>query len=233
MSYQISRRRSIYLVPCLFAFACARTALEVDTTSSDTTSSIGTNDTCSNVDPQNAPLDFSFQVKFQNRCDQTIWPGFGRVDGLDQSVAAPELWSPIEPGADHAVTVQSIVFAGIALWPRTGCVFDAQGVGHCQTGDCGGAICPTVVNQLPLDATLYGFEYGYESGFNLPMSIDSACCGVRSCSSDLNDCPSGSRVQGAAGVVACKAFCPDGGACCHTYSNGCYGGGDVVVTFCP
>lgn len=213
----------------LLLASCARTALEVEPLPDVTTTSSGPVPTCDNRGEQ---IEFQFQVVFRNHCAETVWPGFGRVDGLDQSKADPDISSPLEPGVTRSSTVHSVVLVGIALWGRTGCTFDAQGKGHCQTGDCGAAICPTVVNQLPFDATLYDFEYGFRSGYNLPMSVDGTCCGVRECSSDLNSCPVDSRVFGETGVVACKAFCPNGGACCH-YSNGCYGGGDVTVTFCP
>lgn len=170
---------------------------------------------------------------FQNRCAQTVWPGFGRTCGRDQSKADDALWAPIEAGATHAATVHAVVQAEIALWGRTGCTFDAQGVGHCETGDCGGVICATEVNVLPADATMYAHYIGYRSGYNLPMTVDGACCGPRACSYDLKSCPADAQVLGGASVIGCKADCDVAGACCRLSPNGCYGGGDITVTFCP
>jgi len=178
----------------------------------------------------------TFQVRFHNHCAETIWPAWVRADGLDQTVPDPTLWAPVLAGEERAVTIYYIVFAGIELWGRTGCRFDAQGKGACDTGDCAGFVCFTQGDRLPLKATVYDSEYGFlAGGYNLPISVETPGCATQACAFDLATCPGASRVTGACGGVACTGMCQAGApsSCCHPTSNGCFKEGDVDFTFCP
>jgi hypothetical protein len=71
-------------------------------------------------------------VTFVNRMDETIWVA-----------AAPSATSPLAAtgwvlSAGQSVTITTPNNLNTRFWGRTGCVFNSAGVGHCQTGDCGG-----------------------------------------------------------------------------------------------
>jgi hypothetical protein len=182
----------------------------------------------------------TFQVRFHNRCPETIWPAWDRTGGLDQTVPDPTLWAPLAAGEDRAATIHTIVTTEIALWGRTRCRFDARGSGSCETGDCGGFVCwaPThaPLHQFPSNATIYDFEVGFVAGgYNVPIDVETPGCPSHECALDLSTCPAASRVTGACGVVGCDTLCGSASSstCCHPYSNGCFQGGDIDFTFCP
>ena len=77
----------------------------------------------------------------------TVWPatrsnmpvaggGFELAPGARVNVSVPDGW--------------------IGNWsPRTGCTFDAAGLGHCEVGDCGGRLaCDGNANVMPSDHTV-------------------------------------------------------------------------------
>src|SRR5882762_9377624 len=99
--------------------------------------------------------------------------------------------------------------------------------------DCGGFICHSAFSDVPHDATTYDFGSGFRGGYNVPMLVTTPGCEARQCSFDLDACPDASRVVGACGVAACFDVCPSASECCHPYSNGCFAGSDVDLTFCP
>jgi len=49
----------------------------------------------------------------------------------------------------------------------------------------------------------------------------------------LGGCAPGRRTEGACGVAACRGICPSASSCCHEFSDGCFQGGTVEITFCP
>jgi hypothetical protein len=176
----------------------------------------------------------TFQVTLHNRCAETIWPAWTRTGGLDGSILDPSWWVPLSPGESHEVPVYYSGSREIGLWGRTRCSFDEQGQGACETGDCGGFVCPIlVVGPAPRDATMYDSQAGFHSTYNLPMRVTKPGCEARQCSFDLDACAGASRVVGACGVAGCTDVCPSASGCCHTYSDGCLLAADVDLTFCP
>ena len=82
-----------------------------------------------------------------NACNFTVWPatrsnmpvahgGFELVAGAHVNVSVPDGW--------------------IGNWsPRTGCIFNAAGLGSCEVGDCGGRLaCDGDANTMPSDHTV-------------------------------------------------------------------------------
>jgi hypothetical protein len=56
--------------------------------------------------------------------------------------------------AGHSVTISTPNNLNTRFWGRTGCVFNSAGVGHCQTGDCGGRFQCQGWGQIPATLTL-------------------------------------------------------------------------------
>lgn len=184
-----------------------------------------------------------FRVTIHNRCDLTIWPAWTSVGGLDQSVADADFWAPIPAGQEHTSTFHYFVVQELSIWARTGCRFDAEGAGACDTGDCGdfpcfdescsAFVCPELIGGGPTDATAFNIDLGYGLGFNLPMRVTAEGCAERVCALDVaTQCPVDARVTTDCGLVTCTEACADIGGCCPR-SDDCMHNRDLDVTFCP
>jgi hypothetical protein len=181
----------------------------------------------------------SFQVTLHNQCVQTVWPAYGSTGGLDNSVLDTQLWFALAPGSDRTITVYGGV-RELAFWGRTGCSFDQDGNGSCQTGDCGRFICPVNVGALVTNATVFSLEGGFSEGYNVGLLVEGDSCGSHECSADLSTCEAASVVKNACGqVVACSDICGASTNCCPR--PGCEATGvsrgdatdNIVLTFCP
>jgi len=161
-----------------------------------------------------------------NNCKETIWPGITRSDnhsgdgftlkpGQSTVYTAPEGWSG-------------------RIWARTGCNFDNNGNGKCQTGGCGTNLNCTGPGSPP--ATSADFTLGepdfYDvsvvDGFNLPIVVKpvngSGNCSTAGCDGDLRqNCPSELATKENGKVIACKSACgafnTDEYCCRGTYGN--------------
>ncbi|HEX4791909.1 MAG TPA: thaumatin family protein [Actinospica sp.] len=149
------------------------------------------------------------------------------------------IWAATNPNAQHPIPVtgwklapgQSVSFTvpagwGGRIWGRTGCSFDAAGVGHCQTGDCGGLFqcrgtgaTPATLAELTLDSFdgLDFYDVSMVDGSNLPMYINtthrtdadpisSNGCYQGSCTKAVV-CPSAMQVKAGGTAVACETAC--------------------------
>uniref|UniRef100_A0A0E0QTA2 Thaumatin-like protein n=1 Tax=Oryza rufipogon TaxID=4529 RepID=A0A0E0QTA2_ORYRU len=131
-----------------------------------------------------------------NYCSHPIWPGTLAGAGTPQLSTTG---FRLDPGQ----TAQLAAPAGWSgrIWARTGCVFDADGAGVCQTGDCGGRVECRGAGAAP-PATLFevtlgrgGGEDFYDvslvDGYNLPVVAiprAAAACNATGCMADLNRC---------------------------------------------
>jgi thaumatin family protein len=116
-------------------------------------------------------------VTFVNQMSQTIWVA-----------AAPNPSTPLAATgwvlpAGHSVTITTPNNLNTRFWGRTGCVFNSEGVGHCQTGDCGGLFqckgwgtIPATLAEVNFDAWdgLDFYDVSMVDGSNLPMYINIA-----------------------------------------------------------
>jgi len=136
-------------------------------------------------------------------------------------------------GTQKKVTVATGSSA-VRFWGRTGCKFDANGNGTCETGDCArglycngaGGIPPVTLVEFTFDAANAGYQDFYDislvDGYNLPIRIipvpgtytlpagaNKYSCGIAGCTSDLNlTCPPELQVKNSAGqVVSCMSAC--------------------------
>uniref|UniRef100_A0A0E0ILR4 Thaumatin-like protein n=1 Tax=Oryza nivara TaxID=4536 RepID=A0A0E0ILR4_ORYNI len=152
-----------------------------------------------------------------NYCSHPIWPGTLAGAGTPQLSTTG---FRLDPGQ----TAQLAAPAGWSgrIWARTGCVFDADGAGVCQTGDCGGRVECRGAGAAP-PATLFevtlgrgGGEDFYDvslvDGYNLPVVAiprAAAACNATGCMADLNrSCPRELQVEcGGGGAIACRSAC--------------------------
>ncbi|XP_073107604.1 thaumatin-like protein [Elaeis guineensis] len=116
-------------------------------------------------------LSHAATLNIVNNCPYTVWaaavPGGGRQ--LDRGQSWP---INVNPGT-----------TGGRVWARTGCSFDGNGNGHCQTGDCGGKLACTAYGGSPpstlAEFTLNQFQnldfidISLVDGFNVPMDFRS------------------------------------------------------------
>ena len=114
-------------------------------------------------------------VTFVNKMSQTIWVA-----------AAPNPATPLAATgwvlpAGQSVSITTPNNLNTRFWGRTGCVFDSAGVGHCQTGDCGGLFqckgwgtIPATLAEVNFDAwdSLDFYDVSMVDGSNLPMYIN-------------------------------------------------------------
>ncbi|GLT49797.1 hypothetical protein SLA2020_233280 [Shorea laevis] len=160
-----------------------------------------------------------------NDCKETIWPAV--IPGDNFNGGGVELKSG-----------QSIVFNAPVgwsgrIWGRTGCKFDKNGNGSCQTGDCGNTFkCkgsgkpPASLTEFTL-ANVDFYDVSLVDGFNLPILLKAfgkGNCSTAGCESDLRkSCPSELSVKSNGKVVACRSACDvfntDEYCCRGTYGN--------------
>ncbi|XP_043707795.1 pathogenesis-related thaumatin-like protein 3.5 [Telopea speciosissima] len=161
-----------------------------------------------------------------NKCTETVWPGifpgdnfggggFELKSGQSQVITAPVNWSG-------------------RIWGRTGCKFDTNGDGTCQTGSCGttlkcgaGGEPPASLAEFTL-ATPDFYDVSLVDGFNLPITITpingTGNCSKAGCDGDLRaTCPKELAVKSGGKVVscrsACEAFNTDEYCCKNTFAN--------------
>ncbi|KAK1366366.1 Thaumatin-like protein 1 [Heracleum sosnowskyi] len=132
-----------------------------------------------------------------------------------------------ELASGESIHVPSVPGWSGRIWARTGCTFDASGVGTCVTGDCGGKLECGGIGATP-PASLFEITIGqgddkdfydvsFVDGYNLPLLAAPrgvyGGCNATGCATDINiGCPKELQVAGegagtAGGVVACKSAC--------------------------
>ncbi|XP_015893676.2 pathogenesis-related thaumatin-like protein 3.5 [Ziziphus jujuba] len=146
-----------------------------------------------------------------NYCKETIWPGITHNENFSGGGFA------LKPG-QSAVYTAPPGWNG-RIWGRTGCNFDKNGNGKCQTGGCGDTINCTGPGSPP--ATIADFTLGdtdfYDvslvDGFNLPIVVKplnggKGNCSTAGCDGDLRQsCPSELQAKSDGKVIACRSAC--------------------------
>ena len=157
-----------------------------------------------------------------NRLDQTIWPaiaadpkhpisatGWVLAPGKSLSILIPDHWD-------------------VRLWARTGCSFNASGVGSCVTSGCGKFQCGSTWGEFPSTLAEFNlnawngmdfYDVSLVEGNNLPMwvnsystksqdKIDANGCSAAGCTHDANaSCPAKLQRVHDGQVVACLSAC--------------------------
>ncbi|URE25996.1 hypothetical protein MUK42_16227 [Musa troglodytarum] len=144
-----------------------------------------------------------------NECKTTIWPGIIPGDSFNGGGFA------LKQG-------QSVVFKAPVgwsgrIWGRTGCNFDRNGNGSCQTGRCGSSLkcsgsgeTPATLAEFTLTALNF-YDVSLVDGFNLPVVVtpvnaQGGNCSSAGCDGDLRrTCPSELAVRVDRETVACRS----------------------------
>ncbi|KAJ0238082.1 Pathoproteinsis-related thaumatin superfamily protein [Hirschfeldia incana] len=170
-------------------------------------------------------VSYSSTFVLTNNCPFTIWPGT-----LAGSGTPPLPTTGFKLDVGQSVSIPSVLGWSGRIWARTGCNFDANGIGKCTTGDCGGklecagsgAAPPTSLFEITLgrssgDKDFY--DVSLVDGYNLPIVAFPrggglvGACNATGCVADINvSCPKELQVMGEeekerGGVVACKSAC--------------------------
>ncbi|XP_076937730.1 pathogenesis-related thaumatin-like protein 3.5 [Bidens hawaiensis] len=159
-----------------------------------------------------------------NNCPFTIWPA--TLSGAG-STPLPTSGFQLNSGQSAQIPTSTPKWSG-RVWARTGCTFDATGVGKCQTADCGGKMECSGMGATPpaslFEITIGGYnnldyyDVSFVDGYNLPLIVvprsTSGGCNATGCASDINmGCPKELQVVGgdggggAGGVIACNSAC--------------------------
>ncbi|MFQ6628057.1 hypothetical protein Gotur_007382 [Gossypium turneri] len=175
---------------------------------------------------------YAYTFTVTNNCPYTIWPGTLSGAGTPQLST-----TGFQLDSGQSVRIPSVP-AGWSgrIWGRTGCSFDATGVGLCQTGDCGGKLACNGNGATP-PASLFEITFGvgnlqdfydvsFVDGYNLPLVAAPrgvyGACNATGCAYDLNmvfkkACPKAYSYayDDASSTFTCKAldyliiFCPN------------------------
>ncbi|KAK9098361.1 hypothetical protein Syun_025406 [Stephania yunnanensis] len=146
-----------------------------------------------------------------NDCKETVWPGIIPGESFGGGGFA------LKPG--QSIVLNAPVGWSGRIWGRTGCSFDENGSGSCQTGSCGNTLkcgaagkTPATLAEFTL-ATLDFYDVSLVDGFNLPVVIkpissNGSSCSVAGCDSDLRDrCPSELALKAGGKTVGCRSAC--------------------------
>ena len=91
---------------------------------------------------------------------------------------------------------------------------DQAGNGMCETGECGGFLCPKAFG-FPASATAFDLEGGFQGGYNVGLHVEGGSCGDHECTANLDDCDDASVIENACGrTIACSDICSASPACC-------------------
>ncbi|KAM0030050.1 putative Thaumatin family [Helianthus anomalus] len=134
-----------------------------------------------------------------NQCQYPVWAAWASTTpGGGKRLESGQSWQiTVAPGTAQA-----------RIWGRTGCNFDANGRGRCDTGDCNGMLeCqgygapPNTLAEFALnqDNNNDFVDISLVDGFNIPMEFSpvGASCKTMRCAGNLNgECPNELRTQG-------------------------------------
>ncbi|XP_072986442.1 protein P21-like [Typha latifolia] len=167
-----------------------------------------------------------------NQCSYTVW-----------AAAVPGGGRQLNPGQSWVVNVNPGTTGG-RIWARTGCSFDRNGNGHCQTGDCGGKLActgygvpPNTLAEFALNqfSNLDFFDISLVDGFNVPMNFlptSGGCSKGPHCSADVtSQCPSQLKAPGGCNNP-CTVFMTDE-YCCNSGSCGPTNYSKFFKKLCP
>ncbi|CAN6309950.1 unnamed protein product [Urochloa humidicola] len=161
-----------------------------------------------------------------NKCPYTVW-----------AAAVPGGGKQLDNGQTWTINVPAGTTGG-RVWARTGCTFDGNGNGHCQTGDCGGVLQCTGYGQAPNTLAEFGlntpfmgldfFDISLVDGFNVPMDFsptgaNAASCpkGGPRCAADVTaQCPAALQAPGGCNNP-CTVFRTDEYCCTGSAANTC------------
>lgn len=161
------------------------------------------------------------QVTFVNTLGQTLWVAAAQQTSQP---ALPTTGWVLGPGRTLTINVPD--HWNGRFWGRTGCVFNAAGRGHCETGDCAGrfqcgqyGVIPATLAEFNLNSwqNLDFYDVSMVDGSNVPMWINIAAgrtkdpisasgCSSAGCTRPV-PCPAELRVRTGGRTVGCESPC--------------------------
>ncbi|XP_038970397.1 thaumatin-like protein [Phoenix dactylifera] len=152
-----------------------------------------------------------------NNCPYTVW-----------AAAVPGGGRRLDRGQSWNINVNPKTTGG-RVWARTGCSFDGNGNGHCQTGDCGGKLACTAYGAPPNTLAEFGLnqfqnldfiDISNVDGFNVPMDFSptGGCSrGIRCTADIVGQCPNELKAPGGCNnpctVFKTNEYCCTSGSC--------------------
>ncbi|KAJ8767715.1 hypothetical protein K2173_020655 [Erythroxylum novogranatense] len=145
-----------------------------------------------------------------NNCQETIWPA---ITTKSDNTHGGFTLKPSQSAFYNAPTGWSG-----RIWARTGCNFDKNGNGTCQTGGCGTTLnCsgpsnpPNTIAEFTLGDLDY-YDVSLVDGFNVPIAITplkgKGNCSIAGCDGDLRlNCSSQLVSKSDGKVIACRSAC--------------------------
>ncbi|KAK6135414.1 hypothetical protein DH2020_030833 [Rehmannia glutinosa] len=144
-----------------------------------------------------------------NNCKETIYPGITPNNFSGGGFALKPTQSAVftAPPAWHG-----------RIWARTGCNFDRNGNGTCQTGACetalqctGSGLPPASVAEFALGDLDY-YDVSLVDGFNLPIVVTPVSgkgnCSSAGCDADMRpNCPPELTLKSDGKIIACQSAC--------------------------
>lgn len=154
-------------------------------------------------------------IKLRSNCGFPVWPAIAswNTHNTDTPHSIPTM---LNAGESSSITLDSS-WSG-SIWGRLQCTFDSNGIGLCESGDCGGTFSCDQAGAgkpMPEAITTATFTNGsssvsLENGFNLGISLDieqnhnDVNCKPMACNADVASvCPRSLRV----GSYGCNGSC--------------------------
>uniref|UniRef100_A0ACD5TSF3 Uncharacterized protein n=1 Tax=Avena sativa TaxID=4498 RepID=A0ACD5TSF3_AVESA len=157
----------------------------------------------------------------------------------------------LDPGKTWTINLPKNTEIG-SVWARTGCSFDGEGNGSCQTGDCDGVLACERIGQPPITLAEFSlnqfesnsfFDISLSKGFNVPMEFlpmpvkghgGARCTRGPHCTADItSQCPSELKVPGGC-ISPCEAVTNQSTAfCCFEIPCQSNKYSDFFVQMCP
>ncbi|KAG4958947.1 hypothetical protein AAZX31_13G066800 [Glycine max] len=145
-----------------------------------------------------------------NYCKETLWPAVTPGESFNGGGFV------LKPG-ESAVFTAPVSWSG-RIWARTGCKFDQNGNGNCQTGSCGTTLKCSASGKTPASLAEFTlaqpdfYDVSLVDGFNVPMAVKpingKGNCSTAGCDSDLrNSCPKELSLRANGKTVGCRSAC--------------------------
>lgn len=160
--------------------------------------------------PGQKPCESARVFTIVNYCKETLWPAVTPGENFNGGGFV------LKPG-QSAVFTAPVSWSG-RIWARTGCKFDQNGNGQCQTGSCGTTLKCSASGKTPASLAEFTlaqpdfYDVSLVDGFNVPISIrpinGKGNCSSAGCDSDLRaTCPNELSVKANGKTIGCRSAC--------------------------
>jgi len=160
--------------------------------------------------PGQKPCESARVFTIVNYCKETLWPAVTPGENFDGGGFV------LKPG-QSAVFTAPVRWSG-RIWARTGCKFDQNGSGQCQTGSCGTTLKCSASGKTPASLAEFTlaqpdfYDVSLVDGFNVPIAIrpinGKGNCSSAGCDSDLRTtCPKELSLKANGKTVGCRSAC--------------------------